>query len=132
MPITLNSGRQDILSAVQDINFGDMVSGVAQDAVELPNGAIVIGGALAVETPFNSATSDTLAVTGVWGETLLAATSIAAAGVAALVPSNGKAKTNAAASVKATWTGAGAAPTAGKVRIIVNYVVTSRAHHSHG
>lgn len=125
MAITKSAGRQEVISAVVEINFGDVTDAVAVEAVDLPEGAVVVGGSLVARTAFNSATSDTMAV-AVDSETLLAATNIAATGstpftagtVAALAAPN---------TVDVTWDGTGAVPTAGQVVLIVNYVVEGRA-----
>lgn len=56
MPITLNSGVQGLQVKNVEIKAGDMVAG-AQNAIELPPGAIVTGGRVTVLTAFNVATT---------------------------------------------------------------------------
>lgn len=124
MGIIMKSGRQTVLAANVDIGFGDLVSGVAAAAVELPANSIVVGGGVAVNAAFNSATSDALVVSGVSSEALLASTSIAATGWKALTPVGTKA--TAKGNITVTWTGVGAPPTAGALRLTVLYVVDGR------
>jgi len=58
MPIKKNSGRQDLLVAFVDVKFSDLAPG-ANPAIEVPHGAVLVGGDVVVTTPFNSATSAT-------------------------------------------------------------------------
>ena len=62
MPIDKDFNRQYELSAHVPFTYDDFESGVAQEAVKLPAGAIVTGGELVITTAFNAATSDTLTV----------------------------------------------------------------------
>jgi hypothetical protein len=131
MPITKNPGRQDILVAMVDINFADVASGVDAAAVELPGGAIVVGGDVTVITPFNSASSDVLDVGDAGSQNrLLNDANIHAAGRAALVPTGYVMPQIGNLTVR--WVGVGAVPTAGKVRLTVHYVVEKRAHSAQG
>ena len=133
MPITKNTGRQGPIDGFVTLVFGDVVNGVAQAAVKMKSNCVVTGGDLVVTTAFNSATSDTLAV----GDALvpnryLTATTIAALGRTALVPTGYTTVigANAAASsdqVYVTWTGVGAAPSAGALRLRVTYIDLLRA-----
>lgn len=116
-----NCERQLPLIAVQPFTFADFVSGTAKAAVEVPGGAEVIGGLLVIDTPFNSETSDTLKIgdsgdddrykAGINGQT---------AAATALVPTGYEYTT--LSNVTLTWTGVGAAPTAGAGRLILQYV----------
>lgn len=128
--IKKDSGRQDTTGAVVEINFSDLTSGVAQAAVEMPANSVVVGGCLGVETPFNSATSDTMAVTDATGATILAATSVHAAGGAALTPKGGMATVQ--GNISVLWTGVGAPPTQGKVLLAVQYLTKGRTDYSQG
>lgn len=128
--ITKDSARQDTTAAVVEIDYSDLVNGVAAAAIELPANSIVVGGVLGVVTPFNSATSDTMAVTDPKGDAILAATNIHAAGGASLTPKCGKATVQ--GNVTVTWVGVGAAPTAGKVRLALLYITVGRADYNQG
>lgn len=57
MPITMQSGRQYPLVAEVTFSHSDVVSGVAQKAIEVPAGAVVTNVELLVKTAWNSATS---------------------------------------------------------------------------
>jgi hypothetical protein len=131
MAITKKSNRQDILSATVDINFGDITSGVAASAIELPIGAVVVGGFLAAITAFNSATSDVAVITAPNADVLMASASIHVVGYVGVMATSGKEMTT-VGNVTITWTGVGAAPTAGKARLTVNYIVIGRSMTNQG
>jgi len=132
MAITKNTGRQEVISATVEINFADVagLSATVVEAIDLPEGAVVVSGNLITRVAFDSATSDTMIVE-VDTVDLLAATSIAATGntpftagtVAALTTAN---------TVDVIWTGTGAVPTAGDVLLVVNYIVEGRTAFSQG
>lgn len=133
MPITKNTGRQGPITAYVDINFGDVVSGVAQAAIKMKANCMVLDGEVVPNTAFNSATSDTLSVGDALSATrYLSAGNIHAATRLALTPTGYQTLigANAAASsdqIMVTWTGVGAAPTAGQVTLRVTYIDRNRA-----
>ncbi len=137
MPIKKLSGRQEVIAATADFKFSDLVSGVYAPAVELPGGAIVVGGHLAITEVFNSATDDKFSIGDQEGSDAAVKTTyavlsadIAAPGAVALVPTGKKyAKTS---TVGAAWTGTGTAPTAGAGRLTVLYIVDGRSAFSQG
>ncbi len=131
MAIKKNPSRQDILSANVDINFGDIATGVAANAVELPAGAIIVGGFLSTITAFNSGTSDVAVITAPNTDVLLTSTSIHAAGFTGALATSGKAMIT-SGNVTITWTGVGAVPTTGKVRLVVKYIVVGRTMVNQG
>lgn len=119
-------GRQYPLVASQRFTYADVVSGVAQDAIQLPGGARVTGGGVTVITPFDSLTSDVLDVGDAGaGNRYADNANIAAAGYTALVPT-GKI-TTAPERVTIQWDGVGTAPTQGEVLVDVEYVMDGRA-----
>lgn len=133
MAITKNSARQCALVATCDFTYADLTSGTYAACVDLPIGAIVTDGYVAVTTLFNSATTDTFSVgSQVEGaaasNTAYSATSadITATGRAAAIVPTG-APTTAASTVGVVWTGTGAAPTAGVGRLVVEYIVNGAA-----
>lgn len=130
MSITLDTGRQNVSAATVDIDYSQLTSGVAANAIEMPADAVIVGGALKVLTPFNSATSDMLVVKDMVDDTILASTSIHASGGAALSPKGGAATGRSYVTV--TWTGVGAAPTQGNVRLSVLYIIVGRSDYSQG
>jgi len=121
-----NTGRQWPLSARQPFDFSQMVSGTAVPAIDLPVGAIVLAGSMVISEVFNSATSDTIAVSG--GGASVAATSVAALGRTALVVDGVEQALS--TTVDLTWTGAGAVPTTGRGYVEVQYIITSRANEN--
>jgi hypothetical protein len=132
MAITKNSGRQEVISAYVDVSYADLASGTAADAIDLPVGAIVIGGAVVVTAAFNSATSDALVVgDSASSNRFKSSFSIAATGLTALVPT-GYVALATTSKVRVTWTGVGTAPTAGAFRLRVDYIVEKRAAFSQG
>lgn len=131
MAITKKTGRQYLLVAEVTVNYADLASGVADDCVKLPPGAVVHGGFIATDTAWNSATSDTLSV----GDSGSATRYINAN--ATVLRSNGVQQNFAATGVgtkyasggaiRLTWTGVGAAPTTGSARLYVEYSVDDKA-----
>src|SRR5574340_224505 len=107
------------------IMAADLASGVDVNALELPGGAVITGGDVTVITPFNSATSDVLDVgDGVSQNRYLNDANIHVAGRTPLVPT-GYVMPN-IGDMTVRWTGVGTAPTAGEVRLTVEYVVEGR------
>lgn len=134
MAIAKNKGRQTPIEAYVDITFSDLagLSGTATEAIDLPVGAQVVGGDLTVYTAFNSATSDVITVgDAVTANRYLASTSIAATGRTALTLT-GYQTLSTSNKVRVTWTGVGAVPTAGSIRLRVAYIVNKRAAFSQG
>lgn len=132
MTITKRAGRQCISSAYVDIGVADVVSGVAQAAIELPPGSIVVGGDAVTTEAWNSTTSDVFAV----GDDTTAnrygsALNIRSLGRVALVPT-GFVTTATQRNVNVTWTSGGGTPTTGKTRLRVDYIVENRADHTVG
>jgi hypothetical protein len=62
MTITKDANRQEAVTAIVPFTFADFVSGTLAPAIDVPVGAIVLVALLAIDTAFDSATSDTLTV----------------------------------------------------------------------
>lgn len=126
MAITKNDNRQAPTDAFADFTFADFTSGVAELAIAMPSGAVVIGGALIIDTVFNSQTSDTLTVgdAGVV-DRYKAGINGTALALTALIPT-GYELVSATGGIKIRWTGVGNAPTTGAGRLIVEYVYIER------
>ena len=61
MALQRNASRQSVLEAIIDIGFADPVAyGTAENAIQVPANAILVGGDLTVLTAWNSATSASL------------------------------------------------------------------------
>lgn len=126
MAITKDHGRQHALTAAQPFTYDDLETGVALSAVTIPGGAMVISGELVIETAFNSATSDVIAVGDTSGETsLVGNTDVSSAGRTDLTPTAGFSAVNDDITIR--WTGSGAAPTAGSGYLVVTYVIAGRS-----
>ncbi len=128
MPITKNPARQELKVAEVAFTYLDLApSASVQPAIELPGGAVVVGGQLVIDTAFNSATNDQIAV----GDAASAArylgdTVVRTNGArTALVPT-GFINTG-PTDVTIRWTGTGAAPTAGAGRLQVEYYIRGRS-----
>jgi len=127
MALTKARGRQTVLSAAIPFTFADLTSGAITEAIDLPGGAHMVSGAVAVTTAFDSGTSDAIEV-GLLSDatnTYLSSTSIAAAALTPLVPAGGSLAAKDVVTIE--WTGAGTAPTAGVGFLRVDYVIDGRA-----
>lgn len=137
MPIKKLSGRQEVIAATADFTYADVTSGAYAAAVDLPGGAIVVGGHLAITTIFNSATTDQFSIGDKVGANAAAAATYAAQSADITAPgavpivATGK-KYAEPSTVGIVWTGAGAAPSAGAGRLTVLYIVDGRAAFSQG
>lgn len=136
MAITKNANRQCAGVATCDFTYADVTSGAYAACVDLPIGAIVTRGDLFITTLFNSATTDTFSIGDQIGSAAATATrysatsaDITAVGRAvALVPTG--IKMTDSATVGVVWTGAGAAPTAGVGKLVVEYIVDGKAEET--
>lgn len=137
MTIKKIPGRQEVIAATADFSFSDVTSGTYAGAVDVPAGAIVVGGHLAITTIFNSATDDKFSIGDQVGASAATATTyaaqsadITAAGAVPIVPT-GK-KYAEPSTVGVVWTGTGAAPSAGVCRLTVLYIVDGRSAFTQG
>lgn len=131
MAITFDSDRQYPMVAIVSFTYADLTDATAENLVELPSDAIITGGQLVIDTAFNSATSDTIAVGDTdTGAAYLSATSVASTGSTAIAGSG----TELAAGkyVTITWDGTGTAPSAGAGRLIVEYIRNGRSNENQG
>ena len=131
----LDSGRQEPCTAELVVNFSDVAgnSGNAIKGIWLPEGAVLDKVGVVVITPFNSATSDTIALAFESDSSaILAATSIAAAGRTAASETNLGVMRSAPDYIDYTWTGVGAVPTAGPIAIRATYTLAGKAQFNHG
>jgi hypothetical protein len=130
MAITKNSNGQTLIVRHVDINFSNVASGVAAEAIDIPANAVIVSGELYTTTAWNSATSDVLDVgDATMANRYLNDGNIHAIARVALVPTG---YTTNGDPLKVTWVGVGAAPTAGVVRLMVAYYVIGRAGHTFG
>lgn len=133
MAITKNSGRQEIVSAYVDFTFADIATtATAYPALDLPVGAIVVGGDLTVTTAWDTGTTGVLDV----GDTTTANrylndANLKVAARTALVPT-GFTHTGVDNILKVVPALVGTAATAGAARLRVDYIVKGRAAFSQG
>ncbi len=132
MPIKLNAGRQELVVAYLDIKAGDLASGAAGKAIELPAGAVLVGGDVVVKTPFNSATTATLKLGDKADDDryTTSAVDLKTAGRTALALTGYSYKVS--EYLQALFVETGAVATVGWVRIAVSYYVEGRAAFSQG
>jgi hypothetical protein len=106
---------------------GPVANTISFDAIPLPVGAVVIGGALIVETAFAGSTAYTISL-GIAGNTaaLLAATSALTAGRTALLLTT-PLVSNGGQNLRATIAYTVANATAGKARLRVEYTIDGRS-----
>lgn len=124
--LNLDTGRQEPLFAEITIAAANIVdNGVAVKAINLPYGAQIIGGAVVVDAAFNPGTSMTLDVGDpITANRYLDNVDLKTAARTPLVPtgyvSDGQ-------EIYVTPAIVGAAPTAGSLRVTVQYVIKGRA-----
>jgi len=131
MSITKDIGRQYPLVARVDFTYASFgASGVAEEAIDLPVGAVVTGGALVITTAFNSATTDAIEVgDGDAVARFLASQDVKSAAGRFALTGTEKIYT-APDSVDLEWTGAGAAPSQGAGYLELEYVIDDRANEN--
>lgn len=133
MALIKNAGRQELISAYQDIVLADLVTNVALSVMDLPPGAVVVQGELVTTEAWNSTTSDVLDVGDASSATryLTDGNIRALAARVPLVPT-GFVVTSTQPSLTVTWTSGGGTPTTGKVRLAVRYYVADRSTFNQG
>lgn len=106
--------------------FGAAGASAVFDAINLPQGAVLIGGELVVETASNDGGTATVAVgDSVSATRYLAATSIKAAGRTALVPTGYRGNGE---DLRLTFANASGNATAGTLTVRALYTINGRAH----
>lgn len=135
MAITKNSGRQEVIAANVTLTYNTLAddTGVSEGIIQLPEGAIVVGGYVNVKTAFNSTTSDVLDLGDGGDADRYTATQInlKTAGVTALDITGYEYTTQ--DDIDAQWTaGSTGTATAGEAEVVVQYIVSGRAAFSEG
>jgi len=124
MAILKNSGRQEPLTAKMAFTFAD-ANGVSVELIDIPGGATIVGGGVAILNAFNSATSASLALGNRTTGTLYATgVNAKATGETALTLGNGPSLASDAVVLNITNTGT---PTVGDGYVWVSYIVNGRA-----
>lgn len=135
MAITKNEGRQEVIAAKVTLTYDTLSSDVAvgEAIMQLPAGAIVVGGFVNVTTAFDSTTSDVLDIGDSVDDDEYTATpvNLQALGVTALTITGYK--YTAQTDLLAEWTaGSTGTATAGSADVVVQYIVDGRAAFSEG
>jgi hypothetical protein len=133
MPIKKNPSRQELIVAHLTVGFADITTyGSAEEAFGLPGNAVLVGGDVTVLTPWNSATTATLKLGDAADDDryTAAAIDLKTAGRTALTLTGHK--HTVAEALKALVAQTGAAATAGRARISIQYFVEGRAAFSQG
>jgi hypothetical protein len=124
--LNLDVGRQKALFAEVAFDFSHVQdNGVAVPAVKLPYGAQIVGGAVTVDTAFNPGTSLVLDV----GDSTVANRYINDANLASVgrTPLGITGFVSDGSAIQIVPVLVGAAPTQGKARLLVTYVIKGRA-----
>lgn len=130
MSLQLNDSRQAPLWAFVDVALDDLTT--AQDAFELPAGAIVVDGFVAVSESFNAATTATLKVGDSVDDDRYTPTAadVKAVGTTRLTPTGYQVP--ATGKVKLTFAQTGTAATTGKARVAIAYIRAKRTQSTQG
>ena len=136
MAIKKKSGRQTTILAHVAFTFADFsrVTTVkdVQKAIEIPKGAVILGGGIVIDTVFNSTTSDVVTVGDVTTDNRYkAAINAQALGLTALVPTGYKTAVSTDIVLTLVPTGV-AMPTTGAGRLWVEYYVENRSQSDQG
>lgn len=133
MPIKKNSARQEVIAAHVDFTYADIpTTATVYEALDLPPGAVVVGGDLVVTTAWNTGTTATIDIGDVTtGNRYANDVDLKTAARTALTLT-GFTTTTTQKTVNATPTLSGTAATAGAARLTVLYVVKGRAAFSQG
>lgn len=133
MALRKNSSRQELIVAHLTIGFADPTTyGTAENAIELPGNAILVGGDVTVLTPWNSATTATLKLGDAADDDRYTASPIdlKTAGRTALTVTGYRHTVQEMLKATVAQTGTGA--TAGVARIAIQYYVEGRAAFAQG
>lgn len=125
--------RQYPLIAVAEFAYSELASGEEVEVIDLPVGAIVVGGYAYAETADNAGTTVVLDVGDAADpDRYVTSLSLATAGVSEAFASTvlGR-KYPTGGAITATRTVTGTASTAGNSRIVVEYIIDGRANEVH-
>lgn len=116
----------DVVTKTQTVAYTDLTSGAAfASSMTLPVDSVVIGGSVAVVTPFNSVTSDVVVVGDVTTADRYVASTTIHTGASTPIPfvPTGFVNTATQDKIKFTWTQVGGSTSAGVLTISVTYYV---------
>lgn len=127
MAISKSNGRQWPLTAIAPFTLDDVKAGTSVEIMDLPAGALVIGGSVVVVNAFDSVTTSVLVV----GDKTTAnrfgsAINIKTLGGVSLQPAGAAFATKDAVTIKFSETGGAA--TVGDGYVIISYILENRAN----
>lgn len=131
MSIRFKEARQLVRSAYVEADFSDLATGVFVPIIEVPNGAVVIGGSLRVITAGDGGTSETMSLGTSGAATALvnAANAKVAARTAITVPN---APVTGGATYGLTRTEGGTAATVGTYGVEISYLISGSSDFTQG
>lgn len=124
----VNNSRQWVLAVEQQVEAADLVAGLSAITIELPPGAIIVGGGTLVVTPNNAAGAAVLDIGLVGGSASAFANDVGiktagytafATGVGTYLPNGGSINLTGALTSDGT---------VGDLRVIVQYIVVGRGN----
>lgn len=123
-----NPGRQSPITAVVELSYSDLPTGVAVKAVRLPAGAVVIGGGLKTVTADNGGTSVVVDVgDSASGSAYINDHNAKTAALFTALATKLGAEYATADDITVTRVEGGTASTAGALLLVVTYVIVDRA-----
>lgn len=126
-----SSGRQGVISAYLDIGFANFVSAADTPAIQVPAGAVIVGGDVVVDTVWNSVTSDVISIgDATTFNRYLSALSLQALARTVIVPTGFIHTAPTVLSFR--WVGVGTAPTTGAARVRIDYIRRGRVQFAEG
>lgn len=131
MAIKKNAGRQEVIGALLTLEAADLAANGVVGNVDLPEGAIVTGGSVnVVEAVVGAGALATIAVSGQGAS--LSATDVDAGTSQNELVFDGSVVGGGGGTIAVTLAAGTGAATAGKISVIVEYVVEGRACFSEG
>lgn len=137
MPLIRNSAAQELITKTVEVNATDLVgfNGLQALAFEMPVSAVIQGGDITVLVPFNSLTTDVARLGDTTNAVRYTPADInlaAAAGTRVALTPTGYGTVATDGGISLRWTGTGAAPTLGRIRIVIQFIVLTRASFTYG
>jgi hypothetical protein len=131
MSFSKDGGRKSPVIADITISYADLVSGTAKEVIDIPAGAIIDDVHAYVDTAWNSGSSDVITV-GDGGDVdrFITSVSIAATGNKIGVTTAKGYKYTTKDTIDVIWTGVSTAPSAGSLRLIVEYHFANKADYA--
>jgi len=131
MAIKKDFNRQKVRVAMVEFGFADLIAGADEPAVDLPPGAIVVGGDVVTLQAFNSTSSDVVDVgdTASQNRYLNDGNFRALGARVPLVPTGA---VHAGGPLTVRWQSGGGTPTTGKARLTVQFAIKGSSDATHG